>query len=146
RRAVPAGGRGGAPPPPAGGGAGRGRRAAGLGGGGWAPPPPPSVGGGGFCFFAPRGGRLLLFGSLRGLGALGRRRGGGGVGLARTAKYHATAVPVTSDSATRVSRAATAGLRRHQRQPRPSIPTGRAQIGSPAWKRRRSSANSAALP
>jgi hypothetical protein len=65
--------------------------------------------------------------------------------VARTASAVAVAVPAANVSSTAAASAATAGLRRHQRQPRSSRLTGRARIGSPAAKRARSSARSAAL-
>ena len=60
--------------------------------------------------------------------------------------YAATAVPATSDRATPAVRAATAGLRRHQRPMRSSRPTGRARIGTPSSQRCRSAVRSPAEP
>ena len=99
---------------------------------------------------------LLRFGSgLAGV-ALGERRvvaGGPGIGhggagsLAWDWRYKKLEVPAqkTTRAATAALKAASFGLRRHQRPSRSARPTGRAEIGSPARKRRRSSASCRAV-
>jgi hypothetical protein len=66
--------------------------------------------------------------------------------LASIANQVETTVPVSTVTATAASRAATALLRRHQRQARSTLPAGRAAIGSPRNQRSRSSASAAAEP
>ncbi len=56
------------------------------------------------------------------------------------AKAAEPAVIVIPISTTAAARTATRGLRRHHRQARSAAPTGRATIGSPSRRRRRSSA------